>query len=159
MARSGSELLELYSRYHSRPSPEPLTAAEVTLWNAKLDDRKKKVSTAFFKYSGDRGPFSTWATQCEAYLHTQRTTGRGDGDPTFVWQQFMDRTRTDLAEFAMVLLDHCCNHGGNERSFSTVVAHTSTPLRSRLGLHKLEKTDKIGDEMRREHARDALNTV
>lgn len=122
---------------------------------ADLEQRKKKLSSAFFHYLADRGPFEMWASQRTSFREAQVSCPsapsccavayitKGDDDPSVVWEQFTTKAETkDLAHFALMLLDLCCNQGGNERTFSDVHIK-QTRLRNRLGLRKLETMSKV----------------
>jgi hypothetical protein len=64
-------------------------------------------------------------------------------DPKLMWEQMKTFPSTSqLANFALLLLDLVANQASNERSFSDLKIK-KTRLRNRLGTKKLEKMSKV----------------
>ncbi|KAJ7936290.1 Carboxylesterase family-domain-containing protein [Mycena leptocephala] len=72
-------------------------------------------------------------------------------DPKSMWEQMKTFPSTSqLANFALLLLDLVANQASNERSFSDLKIK-KTRLRNRLGTKKLEKMSKFGADIRSEN--------
>ncbi|KAJ7028223.1 ribonuclease H-like domain-containing protein [Mycena alexandri] len=121
-----TELLTLYRRIRSRPRPRPRPEGE----DARAE---KAVSAAFMHYLSGTGDFASWNQHKASFqdLHPD--------EPHLMWEQMKTcKDVSELAGFAIMLLDLVVNQASNERSFSDLKIK-KTALRNRLGTKKLEK--------------------
>ncbi|KAJ7755574.1 hypothetical protein B0H16DRAFT_1722293 [Mycena metata] len=133
-----TEVVALYRRIRSRPRPTPRPEGE----NERAE---KAVSVAFMHYLGGTGDFLSWKEHKASFqeLHPD--------EPSLMWAQMKTcKGVSELANFAMLLLDLVVNQASNERSFSDLKIK-KTVLRNRLGTKKLEKMSKVGASIRTEN--------
>ncbi|KAJ3970340.1 hypothetical protein EV361DRAFT_869347, partial [Lentinula raphanica] len=80
-------------------------------------------------------------------------------DPVIFWESMKaDREVSELADFALTILQMVLNTSGNERQFSKVKIRKDR-LRNRLQLTKLEHSIKIIENLREHQQNDGLKTT
>ncbi|KAJ6587810.1 ribonuclease H-like domain-containing protein [Mycena sp. CBHHK59/15] len=131
----------LYHRVMSRPDNTDTAA-----------DRKVKegqVSKAFVQYLSGSGDFCDFNAKEWEEIHEST-------DPVMVWEALAGSSHiTELAQFAIIILQIVVNQAGCERTFSQTKIEQSDH-RVRLGLDKIEKRTKIRAEIRAEHIEKGL---
>ncbi|KAJ7903186.1 ribonuclease H-like domain-containing protein [Mycena leptocephala] len=128
---------------------------------AKIAAEEQEVSLAFMHYLQGTRDFVSWRENRdkfqEQHVHVS-TAGQSSpltptqpDDPKLMWEQMKTFPSTSqLANFALLLLDLVANQASNERSFSDLKIK-KTRLRNRLGTKKLEKMSKFGADIRSEN--------
>ncbi|KAJ6628155.1 ribonuclease H-like domain-containing protein [Mycena sp. CBHHK59/15] len=115
-------------------------------------DRKVKegqVSKAFVQYLSGSGDFRDFNAKEWEEIHEST-------DPVMVWEALAGSSHiTELAQFAIIILQIVANQAGCERTFSRTKIEQSDH-RVRLGLDKIEKRTKIRAEIRAEHIEKGL---
>ncbi|KAJ7463541.1 ribonuclease H-like domain-containing protein [Mycena latifolia] len=134
-------IISLYRRMKGRPdnidTPEERKAKET------------EVSKAFMQYLSGTGDFADF--DAETWEQTYENV-----DPIQVWEALAgSRHLTELAEFAIVILNIVANQAGCERTFSRTKIEQSDH-RNRLGLPKIDKRTKIKAQIRTEHQQQGI---
>ncbi|KAJ7793330.1 ribonuclease H-like domain-containing protein, partial [Mycena leptocephala] len=145
-----TELGKLYNRVKSRPPPVPRSPAE----DADMQDRARAVGTAFMKYLSKTGPFASWY-ELESEVKAAHVQLHGE-DPISFWTVFSLNAQTsDLADFAIMLLELVVNQAGLERSFSDFL-NKKNKKRNRLSLKKMAQQAKVTRHIRVEQYTEGL---
>ncbi|KAJ6509609.1 hypothetical protein DFH09DRAFT_1100883 [Mycena vulgaris] len=131
----------VYCRINARPdnpdTPEQRTAKE----NA--------VSKAFMQYLSRTGEFTDFDAADWEWIYE-------DTDPIRVWEALADTSKlTELAKFAIIILNIVANQAGCECMFSRTKVEQSDH-RNRLGLEKMDKRTKIRAQIPSEHDKQGL---
>ncbi|KAJ6607227.1 ribonuclease H-like domain-containing protein [Mycena sp. CBHHK59/15] len=116
------------------------------------EERKVKeaqVSKVFVQYLAGRADFGDFDAKEWEEIHD-------NVDPVMVWQALAGSSDiTELACFAIIILQVVANQAGCERTFSRTKIEQSDH-RVHLGLPKIEKRTKIRAEIRSEHIKQGL---
>ncbi|KAJ3732253.1 hypothetical protein DFJ43DRAFT_1154609 [Lentinula guzmanii] len=144
---------ELFGKMTSRPSPEELDPEEIEEWEHGLLCQSGEFSAAFLHYCSSTGPFKDW-DQLKADFEKIH-----NDNPIIFWESMKaDREVSELADFALTVLQMVLNTAGNERQFSKVKIRKDR-LRNRLQSMKLEQSIKIVENLREHHQNDGLKVT
>ncbi|KAJ7494917.1 ribonuclease H-like domain-containing protein [Mycena latifolia] len=139
--KSLSLINSLYRRMKGRP--------DNTDTPAERKAKETEVSKAFRQYLSGTGDFADF--NAETWEQTFENV-----DPIQVWEALAGSCHlTELAEFAIVVLNIIANQAGCERTFSRTKIEQSDH-RNRLGLPKIDKRTKIKAQIRTEHQQQGI---
>ncbi|KAJ7653902.1 ribonuclease H-like domain-containing protein [Mycena polygramma] len=134
-------LILVYRRINSRPDNED-TPEQRTV-------KENEVSKAFMQYLSGTGDFDDF--DAVDWEETYENT-----DPIKVWEAVVDsRHLSELAKFAIIILNIVANQAGCERTFSRTKIEQSGH-RHNLGLEKMDKRTKLQAKIKSEHAEAGL---
>ncbi|KAK6981174.1 DUF659 domain-containing protein, partial [Favolaschia claudopus] len=135
-------LLTTYRRIMSRPSNTDTTEIRA--------DKEKQILKALKQYLAGTGDFADFdAVQWKADYDSE--------DPVEVWESLeLSQEITELARFAILILNIVVNQAGVERAFSRAKIEQSDH-RVNLKLDKIDKRIKVKAELRSQHEKQGLN--